>query len=55
MMEINNKTHSRTEFINIDKYIASYANKKNLPMEFYLFSFLTPQLELQLMRTLTQM
>ena len=29
MMEIINiKTHSRTEFINIDKYIASYANKK---------------------------
>ena len=25
---INIKTHSRTEFINIDKYIASYANKK---------------------------
>lgn len=29
MMEIINiKTHLRTEFINIDKYIASYANKK---------------------------
>ena len=29
MMEIINiKTHSRTEFINIDKYIASYTNKK---------------------------
>ena len=29
MMEIINiKTHSRTEFINIDKYITSYANKK---------------------------
>ena len=29
MMEvINIKTHLRTEFINIDKYIASYANKK---------------------------
>ena len=29
MMEIINiKTHSRTEFINIDKYIASYVNKK---------------------------
>ena len=25
---INIKTHLRTEFINIDKYIASYANKK---------------------------
>ena len=25
---INIKTHSRTEFINIDKYITSYANKK---------------------------
>lgn len=29
MMEIINiKTHLRTEFINIDKYIASYVNKK---------------------------